>query len=258
MGNTQLIYFQGSQCWHQARGSEQFVKLYHTIIPSASAHISRTFGFRKWIHFSSTSNVRLKYNSCFSILNVLIESSIVDDAFPICSIVSMKSPGVPVIELPPFYWKIISTVHSKPVNDIMVMVSLHISTTLRPVCVLWAWRSGVTNYWKIIGHCGLGGSYLFTPILSPSVLVMMTISRGSELSAQPGGLRLSDNSQQNSYSIMFQSNLRVECFMSALLTLCFDIPIPISGVKSQRGSFKDSSCCKLKVQQFRILQINEE
>ena len=51
---------------------------------------------------------------------------------------------------------------------------------------------------------------------------MMTISRGSELSAQPGGLRLSDNSQQNSYSIMFQSNLRVECFMSALLTLCFD------------------------------------
>ena len=87
---------------------------------------------------------------------------------------------------------------------------------------------------------------------------MMTISRGSELSAQPGGLRLSDNSQQNSYSIMFQSNLRVECFMSALLTLCFDIQIPISGVKSQRGSFEDSSCCKLKVQQFRILQINEE
>ena len=89
---------------------------------------------------------------------------------------------------------------------------------------------------------------------------MMTISRGSELSAQPGGLRfrMSDNSQQNSYSIMFQSNLRVECFMSALLTLCFDIQIPISGVKSQRGSFEDSSCCKLKVQQFRILQINEE
>ena len=137
-------------------------------------------------------------------------------------------------------------------------IIIHISTTLRPVCVLWAWRSGVTNYWKIIGHCGLGGSYLFSSILSLSVLVMMTISRGSELSAQPGGLRLSDNSQQNSYSIMFQSNLRVECFMSALLTLCFDIPIPISGVKSQRGSFKDSSCCKLKVQQFRILQINEE
>ena len=107
MGNTQLIYFQGSQCWHQARGSEQFVKLYHTIIPSASAHISRTFGFRKWIHFSLTRNVRLKYNSCFSILKFLIESSIVADAFSICSIVSMKSLGVPVIELPPFYWKII-------------------------------------------------------------------------------------------------------------------------------------------------------
>ena len=107
MGNTQLIYFQGSQCWHQARGSEQFVKLYHTIIPSASAHISHTFGFRKWIRFSSTSYAGQKYNSCFSILKFLIESSIVDDAFPICSIVSIRSPGVPVIELPPFYWKII-------------------------------------------------------------------------------------------------------------------------------------------------------
>lgn len=107
MGNTQLIYFQGSQCWHRASGSEQFVKLYHTIIPSASAHISHTFGFRKWIHLGPTWYWRLKYNPRVSILRTIIESFCIKDAFPICSIVSMKSPGVPVIEQPPFYWKII-------------------------------------------------------------------------------------------------------------------------------------------------------
>ena len=39
----------------------------------------------------------------------------------------------------------------------------------RPVrMLLWAWRSGMTNYWKIIGHCG-PRSLVFTPILPPSV-----------------------------------------------------------------------------------------
>mgnify|MGYP007023052747 CR=1 FL=1 len=94
--------------------------------------------------------------------------------------------------------------------------------------LLWAWRSGVTNYWKIIGHCG-PRRLDFTPILSPSVWVLTWRCsdayddhiKGQGLLAQP---TLADSEWQFTtkqlYSIMFQSNLRPECFMSALSRLC--------------------------------------
>ena len=128
--------------------------------------------------------------------------------------------------------------------------------------LLWAWRSGVTNYWKIIGHCG-PRRLDFTPILSPSVWVLTWRCsdayddhiKGQGLLAQPS---LADSEWQFTtkqlYSIMFQSNLRPECFMSALSRLCVLISQSRSGVKSQRGSFRNSLRCKQKVQKVPLLR----
>ena len=133
--------------------------------------------------------------------------------------------------------------------------------------LLWAWRSGMTNYWKIIGHCG-PRRLDFTPILSLSVWVLTWrcldahddpfLGEGAPSPSHPATLAHSEwqfTTKQLLNYVSIKSAAWV-FYVSSIPTLCFDIPI--SGVKSQRGSFKNSSRCKQKVPLLWFLHVRSK
>ena len=165
-----------------------------------------------------------------------------------------KPPGVPLIEQPTFYWKLIIYCSLKTCKWYHGIITHHHSSVL-----LWAWRSGMTNYWKIIGHCG-PRRLDFTPILSLSVWVLTWRCLDAYADHIKGPYLMADSEWQfTTKQLLNYVSIKSAAwvfYVSSIPTLCFDIPI--SGVKSQRGSFKNSSRCKQKVPLLWFLHVRSK